>query len=306
MGTAYEVVCSGRDRMEWLRERQSGIGGSDAAAVMGISKYGSPLSVYADKIEPPDEITDVPPSEFARWGNILEPHILAEFRRIYPKRRITHDGRLMRSRPRPFQMCTLDGRQRKPLHSGGHGSIGLVEIKTTMFAWERIPPDLWCQVQHQFAVTGFEWGSFVVWNRTTCEFTDIEVEPDREYIEELNDGEREFWEQISRGEPPATNGTDACAKALARLYPEQEPGTSVDLGPEFIDYAAEIADCKATAKTAESRRRELELLIKEAIADREIGSLPDGSSYTLRQQTRKESISKAATFRVLRRREVKG
>ena len=35
---------------EWLKLRHDGIGGSDAAAVMGISKYKSPLKVYKEKL----------------------------------------------------------------------------------------------------------------------------------------------------------------------------------------------------------------------------------------------------------------
>ena len=36
---------------EWLAERTKGIGGSDAAAVLGMSKYNSPLKVYKAKVE---------------------------------------------------------------------------------------------------------------------------------------------------------------------------------------------------------------------------------------------------------------
>lgn len=35
---------------EWHEERKKGIGGSDAAAVLGMDPYRSPLAVYYDKI----------------------------------------------------------------------------------------------------------------------------------------------------------------------------------------------------------------------------------------------------------------
>lgn len=37
-------------RAEWLEKRKAGIGGSDAASVLGLSPYKSSMSVYMDKI----------------------------------------------------------------------------------------------------------------------------------------------------------------------------------------------------------------------------------------------------------------
>jgi predicted phage-related endonuclease len=34
---------------EWLDKRREGIGGSDAGAIMGMSAYSSPLTVYLQK-----------------------------------------------------------------------------------------------------------------------------------------------------------------------------------------------------------------------------------------------------------------
>ena len=38
------------ERLEWLKTRQTGIGGSDVAAILGHSKWKTPLDVYIDKI----------------------------------------------------------------------------------------------------------------------------------------------------------------------------------------------------------------------------------------------------------------
>ena len=43
----------------WLKARQEGIGGSDAAATMGLSPFKSPFALYVDKVdEVPDEQTE--------------------------------------------------------------------------------------------------------------------------------------------------------------------------------------------------------------------------------------------------------
>ena len=39
------------DKLEWLKERQCGIGGSDAASVLGLNPYKSSVSVYIEKVD---------------------------------------------------------------------------------------------------------------------------------------------------------------------------------------------------------------------------------------------------------------
>jgi len=38
-----------RTRQEWLQERRKGIGGSDAAAVLGLSKWKTPYALWLKK-----------------------------------------------------------------------------------------------------------------------------------------------------------------------------------------------------------------------------------------------------------------
>jgi predicted phage-related endonuclease len=57
---------------EWLQYRRLGIGGSDLAAICGISKWRTPVHVYLEKLgeAPEDQM-----SEAAEWGTRLEPLI---------------------------------------------------------------------------------------------------------------------------------------------------------------------------------------------------------------------------------------
>lgn len=63
-------------RAEWLAQRRTGIGGSDVAAILGLSKYKSPLDVYKDKI---GETPDGEQSQAAYWGTKLEDVVAREF-----------------------------------------------------------------------------------------------------------------------------------------------------------------------------------------------------------------------------------
>lgn len=37
-------------RQEWLKIRQTGIGGSDIAAILGVSKYKTAYDLYLEKV----------------------------------------------------------------------------------------------------------------------------------------------------------------------------------------------------------------------------------------------------------------
>lgn len=63
-------------RDEWLEDRRKSIGGSDAAAVIGLNRYRTPMEVYADKLGafPPKEDT-----EAMRLGRDLEEYVAQRF-----------------------------------------------------------------------------------------------------------------------------------------------------------------------------------------------------------------------------------
>lgn len=64
-------------REEWLRWRKGHIGGSDAAAIMGVSKWMTPLDLYEDKTNP-DKI-DEGGNYITAKGNDMESRILSLF-----------------------------------------------------------------------------------------------------------------------------------------------------------------------------------------------------------------------------------
>ena len=57
------------NKQEWLRERKNYLGGTDLAAICGLSPYRTALDVYLDKTS--DDIT-CETNAAMRWGNLLE------------------------------------------------------------------------------------------------------------------------------------------------------------------------------------------------------------------------------------------
>ena len=64
------------ERTEWLKRRRAGIGGSDVAAILGISPWKTALDVYHDKT---GAAKDEPETENMRLGTALEQFVADRF-----------------------------------------------------------------------------------------------------------------------------------------------------------------------------------------------------------------------------------
>jgi putative phage-type endonuclease len=65
---------------EFLINRQKGIGGSDVAAIMGVSPWKTPLDIYLEKIQPiPEDIDLSKQQNRLKRGKRLEKYILEEY-----------------------------------------------------------------------------------------------------------------------------------------------------------------------------------------------------------------------------------
>ena len=294
----YEIVCDSSDRAKWLEARRSGIGGSDAPAILGLSRFGSPLSVYASKLGAvPDEDQE---SELLAWGRFVEGPMMQRFTEE-TGRAADLFGQLVRNIERPWLMATPDGLQRDPNRDG---ELGLVECKFTVYRvsdWaDGVPAHVNAQVQHSLAATGLTYASVLVLLHG-YQFRWADVERDDAFIDGVLLPElAEFWRRVESREPPAPDASEATRKALAALYPE-DTGATVELPGDLIDLDRERERLKGEQRIVESRIAEIDASFKAAIGDATAGVLANGTTYTHKLQHRKETVQKASSFRVLRR-----
>ena len=68
------------NREQFLLDRKLGIGGSDIAAIMGLSPYSTPLDVYRDKMNP--EVVYEELTEDLKRGARVEKYILQEYSEV--------------------------------------------------------------------------------------------------------------------------------------------------------------------------------------------------------------------------------
>lgn len=222
---AFRAVANRNEitRERWLELRCSGIGGSDAAAVCGISPWGSPLSVYAEKVG----VVQAEERPELRWGTLLEPLIRQEFPREYEEQEgasaTTQEyPHLLQSVRYPWMIADLDGL----VEIQGEGRGGL-EIKTANILqgryWQEgeLPDHYYAQVQHYMGVTDLPYfmvvalvGKNLIWRM---------VPRNREYIDKLIEIERDFWtDYVQEGRMPLPGGDPADREALRSIYWQSE------------------------------------------------------------------------------------
>jgi putative phage-type endonuclease len=146
-------------REEWLEKRQSYIGGSEAACIVGLNPYSNNVELWERKTGriKPDDISDNP---YVRYGTEAERYLRELFALDFPRFKVEYIGNNMWiNSDYPFAHASLDG-----WLTDEHGRKGILEIKTTniqnssaLLKWkDKIPDNYFCQVCHYLAVTGFD------------------------------------------------------------------------------------------------------------------------------------------------------
>lgn len=195
---------------EWLAIRQKSIGGSDAAAVLGLTKYNSPYALWCEKTGKitPDDISD---KEAVRLGNDLEEYVAQRFTEATGKK-VRNDNHIIYNSEYPFAHANID--------RDVVGEDAGLECKTTS-SWDIISqcmygkyPDHWyVQMTHYMMVTGRKkWYLAVL-----ClgrGFFHFEIERNEDEIAALANAERQFWARVETRTPPPLDGTDSTADAL--------------------------------------------------------------------------------------------
>ena len=253
-----QSLTTGISRDTWLGERRRGIGGSDAAKVLGVSRWGGPLSVYLEKkgLYIPDD-----PGEPAYWGTVLEDVVAREFEKRSGLR-VQRQNKIFQHAEYPWMLANVDRRivgQNKGL-----------ECKTASNfmgdEWEgdELPDSYYIQIQHYMAVMGWEscWVACLIGGQR---YVQKEVQRNSELINTIIEKEREFWEEhFLKGVPPPVTPFDNPNS----LWPEQTEDDMVqDIDEETITIARSLAGVQATIKGLENEEERLKGILKAKIGE---------------------------------------
>jgi putative phage-type endonuclease len=277
----------------WLEARRKGIGSSDAAVVLGLSPYRTPLALWAEKrgLAPPQ-----PETPAMRRGKLLEAHILDEAQELLGCELPSGARQVfLQHRDRPWQIATLDGLTVDGL---------VVEAKTVGWRsarfWgepgtDEIPEPYLVQVQHQLAVAGRDEAAVVA----LIGGSDLHVyriRRDDRLIDRMTAIEAAFWACVLDAvEPPVTDAADA--EVLAYLHPPTD--AAVELWGAVAAIADRYEECGRAAREAGQARDLARAELLAAMGDASRGTLPDGRTVSRKLVRREAYTVKASEYTTL-------
>lgn len=241
-------------------DRRLSLGGSDAAAALGLSTYKSRVQLWLEKkgLAAPEDLDG---NHAVYWGNRLEPLILDEYRRRTGNQFVGVNVPVQ-STDYAWMTGTLDA-----LAEGGR----VVEAKTagerSAHLWgpdgsDEMPREYLAQVAHYLAVTGLGVADVAVLIGGR-DFRILSVRRDSLPIAGVVRQEEEFWRSVEGDEPPPAASSQDC-----RLLWPQDNGARLTADDELANAWVELVGIKRDLKDLEERKAAAEAFIQSRMRDR--------------------------------------
>lgn len=251
------IIIRPKTDEEWLKIREEGIGASEVAAIVGLSPWETPFSLYLKKTHqvPPTEENDA-----MRRGHYLEDAVVQWWMHETGEQVIKASAaNIVYVHPDyPYMRVTPDRVVR--------GRKKLLEVKSTATNMGDTIPDYYlAQVMYQMYVTGIHDADLIYIQRDLT-FGRFEVAYDEEFASFLAEEVRRFWlENVLAGkEPDAINTSD-----LAIKIPRSTPEKSIKADDTAMAQIAEIREKKAQYEAIGAEIEELTNSLKMYMSDSE-------------------------------------
>lgn len=201
-------------REEWLSNRKLRLGGSDAAAIIGLNPWKDNVALWKEKmgLQKPEDISD---KDVVKYGNAVEPLLRRLFELDHPELKVYYrEHNMWTNTEYPFAHASLDG-----WLMDQEGRKGIWECKTSMVSsrsqrekWnDKVPDNYYCQLLWYFGVTGFdfailkaqlksEFGGTLSIQTKEYRFERADLEDDINYIMQKG---AEFAKSLETGNMPA-------------------------------------------------------------------------------------------------------
>lgn len=257
------------DDQAWREWRRGGVGASDVAALIGLSAYASPTSLFYSKLGLLDEPEE---TQRQRIGKRMEALLAAEF----------HDEtglyvvgeQMMCTHPEhTFARCTLDGLVAEaPADDVDlEACIATWEAKSDgRFAWpDGIPHNIRAQCVFQMGVTGMQHCFLtVIFAGFRIEHHEVDFDDDaRADWEFMLEAARSFWfDNIMLGTPPPVDDHWATTEALTQVH--RDPQGMLDADDRARDLVATVQRAMTITAAAEATEKRLKNELRAVLGDK--------------------------------------
>ena len=224
---------------EWLKEREHGVGASEVGAILGLSPFETPFSLWLKKTK---QVEPEPENLAMRMGHVLEPIVVQLWEEATGEKVIKASAAdIIYVHPEyDFMRATPDRIVR--------GRKKIVECKTTVTDVDKndIYPYWIAQCEYQMLVTGIH-DCDLSWLVKGRYFDYANIPYDQEFAEFLAEKVKEFWNENVLGgkEPDLISVTDFAMK-------ESDPGTTIEADEEAISHIMSTVELNAEIATAET------------------------------------------------------
>ena len=266
-----KIIADTKDmsKIEWLKHRQAGIGGSDASCIAGLNPWKSAIQLYMDKKE---ENPQEQKSLRMELGNRLEG-LVAELFTEATGLKVRNVNGILKNYKYPFAIANID--------RAIVGEKAFLECKTTnsyaLKEWEEgVPAHYEIQCLHYMAITGAT-HCYIAALIGNSDFIWHKIERDQETIDYLMQIEKDFWENnIEKDVVPMPDGSDAYSEYLKKKY-DKSNGQVIELhllenGVNKLNRYDEIV---ADIKVLESEKKLIEQEIQLHMEEFEVAKIGD-------------------------------
>ena len=267
LGYAIEVVdTSGLTEEDWLGYRRQGIGGSDVAAIMGVSPFATLRDLYNDKCGIQDMMQEEENWVAKEVGHRLE-ELVAKIFAFKTGYKVYAVRKLFRHPLHSFMQANVDYFVELP-----DGSTAILECKTTNYnckdKWNDgvVPINYEWQCRHYMAVMNLSCAYIAcLYGNNENEFVYRRIERDEAIEQDMIEMEEHFWNEyvLGRVEPPYTESGALVLESIRHHYGELDPTADAVILPirmaarleQYLDLAAQKSLLAAQIKTLEDQMK---------------------------------------------------
>ncbi|MEB2499557.1 YqaJ viral recombinase family nuclease [Burkholderia cenocepacia] len=265
-------------REQWLAERRTGIGGSDAAAALGQSRHRSAYELWAEKTgQLAGEDVD---SERMQFGRVMES-VIANMYTAQQQVRVRRRNTSIVHPRYPFMRANVDR-----IVEGRRVGLECKNVDAMAYRFgewgdpgsDEVPVEYLLQCAHYMCVLDYD-----EWHLAACvggnRLATYVIHRDRELEQILIEGEATFWRHVESNDPPPFDfGHAQAIPLLRRLYPNTN-GETVALDAEIAHWHAVKVEAEEQVKLYQGVIDASKAHILKAMGEAAIGRLPGVGEY---------------------------
>lgn len=263
-------------REQWLAERRKGIGGSDIAAILGLSPYRTPMDVYLEKRGETQPRGD---DQAMYWGTVLEDVVAGEYQKR-TGRKVQRVNQMLRHPEHEFMLANIDRAIVNPNISGTvrwkDGRLTtdrILECKTansySADQWgdagtDNVPDAYLLQCQWYLGITRADVADLAVLIGGS-DYRIFSMQRDDGLIGDMIEAAAEFWKRVQEGIAPDPQSVSEAA----RKWPKHVASKSLVVDVTIAEACAELEAISQQKKQLEAREDELKTKVMSAFGDAE-------------------------------------